>query len=210
MKMYENVKLNTLTEDAVVQMLASLFNDIAYMTPEDVRHNIQCLCDGGFPEADRTCPVNTVNYLVSRFSLIFTGFLSSPEFRQAFIDAIAMEQNIDDRSDDNQAEIRADMNAIKIKNAASSGDVVFDFCKYDNEMFSKINSRLFDSFTKLDGYDNAIDEMIDHETEKTKEECGFIVSNFAYLIRAFSRNTIFFAYVSSVLKSVQTSMGLEY
>lgn len=210
MKMYNEASVDSLSENAVVQMLAGLFNDVAYMTPEDVRHNIQCASEGGFPLEDRTFKVTTVNYLLSRFSLIFVGLLSNAEFRKAFIDAIAMEQNIEDQTPEKQKEIRKDMNVIKLKNSNNGTQMVFNLTNYNDEVFKKINAKLFDSFTKLDGYDAAIDDMIDHESEESKDEFGYIVSNFAYLIRAFEKDTIFFAYVSSVLKNVQQTMDLEY
>ena len=210
MKMYNDAKVDSLSENAVVQMLAGLFNDVAYMIPEDVRHNIQCLSEGGFPVEDRTYKSSVINYLLSRFSLVFVGLLSNHEFRQAFIDAIAMEQNLEDQTPEHQAEIRADMNTVKIKNADASPRMVVNFSHYNDNVFKKINAKMLDSFNKLDGYDNAIDDMIKHQTEDCKDEFGFIVSNFAYLIRAFDKDTVFFAYVSGVLKHVQNTMGLEY
>lgn len=210
MKMYNDAKVDPASENAVVQLLASLFNDVAYMTPEDVRHNIQCASEGGFPVEDRTYKASTMNYLLSRFSLIFVGLLSNAEFRKAFIDAIAMEQNIEDQTPEKQKEIRDDMNAIKLKSNGNEAKMVLNFSGYNDEVFKKINAKLFESFTKLDGYDAAIDDMIDHESEECKDEFGYIVSNFAYLLRAFDKDTIFFAYVSSVLKNVQKTMGLEY
>lgn len=210
MKMYNEAKVDGLSENAVVQMLAGIFNDVSYMIPEDVRHNIQCASEGGFSLEDRTYKASTINYLISRFSLIFVGLLSNKEFRQAFVDAIAMEQNLEDQSSEKQKEIREDMNAIKVNNAGSSASMVLNLSDYNDAVFKKINSKLFDSFTKLDGYDDAIDDMINHQSEDSKDEYGFIVSNFAYLLRAFDKDTVFFAYVSSVLKSVQNSMGLEY
>lgn len=210
MKMYNDAKVDPASENAVVQLLASLFNDVAYMTPEDVRHNIQCASEGGFPAEDRTYKASTMNYLLSRFSLVFVGLLSNAEFRKAFIDAIAMEQNIEDQTPEKQKEIRDDMNAIKLKSNGNEAKMVLNFSGYNDEVFKKINAKLFESFTKLDGYDAAIDDMIDHESEECKDEFGYIVSNFAYLLRAFDKDTIFFAYVSSVLKNVQKTMGLEY
>ena len=47
MKMYNDAKVDDLSENAVVQMLAGLFNDVTYMIPEDVRHNIQCMSKTG-------------------------------------------------------------------------------------------------------------------------------------------------------------------
>lgn len=210
MKMYNDAKVDSLSENAIVQMLAGLFNDVAYMTPEDVRHNIQCASEGGFSVEDRTYKASTMNYLLSRFSLIFVGLLSNAEFRKAFIDAIAMEQNIEDQTPEKQKEIRDDMNAIRLKSSGNESKMVLNLSSYNDEVFKKINAKLFDSFTKLDGYDAAIDDMIDHQSEECKEEFGYIVSNFAYLVRAFDKDTIFFAYVSSVLKNVQNTMGLEY
>lgn len=208
--MYNDAKVDSLSENAVVQLLAGLFNDVAYMTPEDVRHNIQCVSAGGFPVADRTYKSKIVNYLLSRFSLIFAGLLSNDDFRQAFIDAIALEQNIDDQPAATQVEIRSDMNSVKVKNTDTAAPMIFDLSHYNDDMFKKINSKLLDSMMKLDGYDDAIDDMIEHESEKCKEEFGYIVSNFAYLLRSFDKNTVFLAYVSSVLKSVQTAMDIEY
>ena len=210
MKMYNDAKVDDLSENAIVQMLAGLFNDVTYMIPEDVRHSIQCMSEGGFSVEDRTYKTSVINYLISRFSLIFVGLLSNHEFRQAFIDAIAMEQNLEDQTPEQQAEIRADMNTVKIKNAESSPRMVVNFSHYNDSVFKKINAKLLESFNKMDGYDDAIDDMINHQTEDCKDEFGYIVSNFAYLIKAFDKDTVFFAYVSSVLKHVQNTMGLEY
>lgn len=210
MKMYNDANVDSLSENAVVQLLAGLFNDVTYMVHEDVRHNIQCMCEGGFSEEDRTYKAGVINYLITRFSLIFVGLLSNHEFREAFIDAIAMEQNLEDQTPEAQKEIRADMNTVRIKNADAAGHMLVNFSRYNEDVFKKINAKLLDSFNKLDGYDDAIDEMISHETDDCKTEFGYIVSNFAYLIKAFDKDTVFFAYVSSVLKHVQNTMGLEY
>lgn len=210
MKMYNDVTVDELAENAVVQLLAGLFNDVAYMTAADVRHNIQCMTKGGFSPEDRTCKSNVVNYLVSRFSLIFVGLLSNKEFREAFRDAIIMEQNLEDQAPEKQKEIRSDMNTVQMKTPAQAVDMVFDFSRYNEALYQKINTKLLDSFNKMDGYDDAIDEIIRHQTTECKDEIGYIVSNFAYLIKAFDKNMVFFAYVSSVLKHVQASMGLEY
>lgn len=210
MKMYNDATVDELAENAVVQLLAGLFNDVAYMTAGDVRHNIQCMSEGGFSAEDRTCKSNVVNYLISRFSLIFVGLLSNKEFREAFLDAIAMEQNLEDQTPEKQKEIRRDMNTVQMKTSAQSVDMVFNFSRYDEALYQKINAKLLDSFNRMDGYDDAIDEMIRHQTPECKDEIGAIVSNFAYLLKAFDKNMVFFAYVSSVLKHVQASMGLEY
>lgn len=210
MKMYNNVTVDPLSENAIVQLLAGLFNDVAYMVPEDVKHNIECMTNGGFSLEDRTCKSTVINYLISRFSLIFVGLLSNKEFCEAFMDAIAMEQNLEDQPLDNQKEIRESMNTVRMKNSANSVGMVLDFSHFNDEIFKKINAKLIDSFNKIDGYDDAIDEIIRRQTTESKDQIGFIVSNFAYLLRAFDKDMVFFAYVSSVLKQVQTSMGLEY
>ena len=95
-------------------------------------------------------------------------------------------------------------------NSVNSVGMVLDFSHFNDEIFKKINAKLIDSFNKIDGYDDAIDEIIRRQTTESKDQIGFIVSNFAYLLRAFDKDMVFFAYVSSVLKQVQTSMGLEY
>lgn len=210
MKMYNDVKVDNLAENAVVQLLAGLFNDVAYMTPVDVKHNIECMTEGGFSLEDRTCKSTVINYLLSRFSLIFVGLLSNKEFREAFIDAIVMEQNLEDQSPQQQKEIRNDMNTVQMKTSATAVDMVLDFGRFNDELYKKINAKLLDSFNKMDGYDAAIDEIIKRQSADCKDQIGFIVSNFAYLLRAFDKDMVFFAYVSSVLKQVQTSMGLEY
>lgn len=210
MKMYKDVNVDPTTEEAVVNLFASLFNDMSRMVPVDIRHNLECLSEGGFSVEDRTFKKSTVNYLVSRFSLIFVGVLANKEFRTAFVDAIAMEQNLDDQTPEKQAEIRADMNSIKLKNTDNNATITIDFSKFNDSVYRSLNKQLGKSLTKIDGYDDAIDEIIEHLSVDDKDVIGFIISNFAYLLRAFEKDVVFFAYVTSVLKSVQNSMALEY
>lgn len=208
MKTYNNATVDNTAEEAIVQFLAGCFNAVAYMVPEDVRHNLHAASSGGFDLEDRTYKASMINYLLSRSSLIFVGLLSNEEFRQAFIESIVMEQNLEDQTPALQAEMREDMNSVKMKND-NNAKVVIDFSKYDDEVFKKINGKLYDSFKKLDGYDAVINKMINHQTTQCKKDYGFIVSNFAYLLRAFERNTVFLAYVSSVLESVKQDMNLS-
>ena len=59
----------------------------------------------------------------------------------------------------------------------------------------------------IDVIDNLIDDM--NTDSDALEEYGFIVSNFMYLLRAFEKNTDFFAYAFGVFTRVSQTLNRD-
>ncbi len=203
----DNVKINQTAEQAVVAIIANLFESSAFIDTDTLRRNIQCGCAGGSSRADRTIRADLADYLMSNFGVIFIGLLINKDFRDTFMESIAIENVIDDKNPEIIAKIRDDMKVGEQK--SSAGDYVVDFSKYDDAMFKSINGMLLQSFKRVDNYSEQIDVFIDNLTEDDMIDIGYCVSNFMYLIRAFSQNGLFANYVKRVIHNAKDLLDIE-
>lgn len=205
--MYEemNANVNPVAEAAVVELLANVFNAIAYMDADTIRYNVELACVGGMTKIDRSIPIELADYLLSHFSFIFVGLIVNKDFRSTIVEAVSVEIALDDREPEFVTKIREDMNYEPPKDTKNS--FIVDLSTYDDEIYKEINLKLSESFDKLSNYNSCIDEFAAELTDDEMMDIGYCSSNFMYLIRAFAKNTVFSNYVMAVVRSVEKNLG---
>ena len=203
------VEVNPETEVSVINLLATVFNPIAYMEPSTVRYNMELACPGGMSKEDRSMRMELGNYLINHFSVIYFGLIANGVFREAIKEAVSVEIALDEKDADFVADIRKNMKYDDGKPAKpSKGNYTLNFSAYNDDFYRKFNEKVLASFEKTTAYDDVIDEMA-HELEQDDLlDIGFIASNFAYAYRAFSKNETFAHYIKSVVHSVETELGI--
>lgn len=202
------VQVNRLSEEAVVRLIASLFNFTAQMDPEAVRRNIE-LASGGMPVEDRTIRAELANYMLSRISLLTFGLIMSDDFRDTMLDAVRMEIQLDSESGVFVSEIRADM-ARGVRVRPSKGSYVIDLSRYNDSTFKFISGKIAASAEVCSPFDREINEAAKKLGPQAQVDIGFIVSNFMYLIRAFAKNPTFTDLVQQVCRDVQRQLDLTF
>lgn len=203
------VDVDFVAENAVIELISVVFSNVAFMDPDTVRHNMELACEGGMTKTDRSIKTDLANYLLSHFSLIYTGLIVNSDFRDTVVEAVSVEIALDSKPSEFVKQIRSDMQNGEMQRLdAQKGSYVINFSKYNDNVYKKLNGKLFDSFDKIKSYDKVIDYESSNLDEETKIRIGFCVSNFMYLIRAFSKNPLFTRYVKTIVHSVQTQLGI--
>ncbi len=85
-------------ERAVVALLANMFESVAYVDADTVRKNIELGCRGGFSRSDRSVPEEVAEYLMRHAGMIFLGLIINEDFRDTFMEAVAIEEALDTKS----------------------------------------------------------------------------------------------------------------
>lgn len=205
---YQNVKVDPIAEAAIVELLANVFNGVAYMDADTVRHNIELATDDGMSKSDRSIRVELANYLLSHFSLVFVGLIVNKEFRETFKEAVSVEIALDNKDEEFVKRIRSEMQDGA--NLPTKGNFVVNFGSYNENIYKKLNGKLSNSFSKITQYDDTMSELIEELTDDDMIDIGFCASNFMYLIRAFAKNPLFANYVKTVVYNVQVTLGIKY
>ena len=133
----KTIKVDDVTEVAVVELLSNIFNSIAYMDPETVRRNLELGSEGGMSEQDRSIRMELGNYLMSHFSLIFIGLIVNQDFRDTFMEAVSVEIALDGKDADFVKKIRSEMKDDKVRD--TKGNFVLNFSSYNDKIYRKIN-----------------------------------------------------------------------
>ena len=201
-----DVHVDVVAERAVTTILFNIFDTIAYMDPDVVRHNIELACKGGMDDPDRHIRVELANYLMSNLAVIVAGLVVDQGFRSDFIDAVVMEMELDNMDPEFVSSKRKEMHTVAAN--ASKGDFVLDLSVYNDGIYRRINEKISGGFFKMLEYDAAIDSFIADLSPQDKADIGFCVSNFMYVIRAFAKNDLFADYVKSVVKHVKDELGI--
>ena len=199
------IKVDKVAEAAVVGLLSDVFDSIAYLDAETVRKNVE-LAAGGMSKYDRSIRMELGNYLMSHFALIFVGLIVNADFRNTFMEAVSVEITLDNKDSEFVSKIRGEMKDDKIRD--SKGNFVIDFSSYNDKVYRKINGKLSDSFGRVSAFNTTIDTFITELTEDDMLDIGYCISNFMYLIRAFSKNALFTNYVKAVVHKVQSQLEI--
>ena len=83
------VYVDAIAEAAVIDMLASIFNGIAYIDADTVRYNIERACEGGFAREDRSISMELADWLMYNFSLIVVNGRFCPQSVRNFCPIVA-------------------------------------------------------------------------------------------------------------------------
>lgn len=200
--------LNPAAETAVVNLLSDFFSSVLALDLDSVHTNILLGCPGGFSEADRSIRIELGDYIMSHFSLIFTGLIVNPDFRETFFNAVELESALMEENTDTVSEIRQELIEREPVHE-SKGNYVIDFSKYNDMIYHQVNNKLVNSFERFRGYESALEDFADALTEDDRAQISFVISNFMLLFRAFAQNGRFSDYVKEVLHVVQSDLNIE-
>lgn len=199
--MSENVVVNGDAKNAVLNIISNLFNGVAYLDGKTIDADMQLACNGGMSKEDRSIRFELANYLMSHMSLIYTGLIANEDFREVFVNAVALELGLDQESPETVEKVREGLKSDKTR--VSKGNFVVDLTNFNSEIYRRINSKIGDSFNIIFDKADQIDSFASELSDDDKIDIGFCVSHFMYLIRAFSKNDLFAEYVKSVTHAVQ-------
>lgn len=196
-----NENVNVVAENAVVTLLDNLFKDIAYIDVTTVRRNIGYASEGGMTKEDRMIRVETANYFMKHFAVVYLGLVINAELRDEFIKAIQLEMGIDNISEADRKKYRAQMKPDE--EDMSKGNYLIDLSSYNDAVYTKINKKILLSMQSMAEFDDGFDAFSSKLTQNDMINIGFIVSNFMYLLRAIGKNQLFVNYVKEVVHNVE-------
>ena len=147
----------------------------------------------------------TADFILDNYGLLTMGLIVNEDFRNTFVEAVAIEIALDDMVEKRVADIRTEMGYQGIDKADCSVVNMDDYINYD---YDEVKSRINGSFRKLDAYADAMAILIDELDDKAMEDIAYIDINYMYLLRAFDLNPTFLDYVTIVVKNVKEDLSL--
>lgn len=152
-----------------------------------------------------TISKETADFILDNFGLLTMGLIVNEDFRNTFVEAVAIEIALDDMVEKRVADIRTEMGYKGVyKDDCSVGNMD----DYINYAYDEMESRINDSFQRIEAYDDAMAILVDELDDKAMEDIGYIDSNYMYLFRAFDLNPTFLDYVITVVKNVKEDLSL--
>lgn len=202
------IHVNAVTEDMIAMgVIDTMFNDIAYLDPETVRHNLELGCEGGMNKSDRAISSDLALYLMRHFGFIYMGLISNEQFRMLFREAVEEEMTLDDVSEETLRTIRKDM--AKGETLFGKAKFVINFSKYDEKTWNTFSHMFAESLDAIQPWHKEVDELTNELDDDAKIEIGFCISNFMYLIRAFSKNPAFANTVKEIIDGFKATFETE-
>ena len=202
--MSEDIKVNPISEQFVVELVDLLFGKISYISADEFRKNVELLCDGGFSLKDRTIRASVIETLFDKFAYLFIGLVTDSDFRADFVKAVEFELYYDKcGSETIRKSMRDHMYKPEFEIRKDTPYLVVDLSKVNDGIIKMISRSILKSFDKVADLDDTIDSLMKDMTPQDRTEVGFCVSNFAYLIRAFSQNHKFTNFVIETAKIVE-------
>ena len=191
-------------------LIKTLFTDIAALSESVIDKNNRKLMPGGFPAKDRVISADKLKYLTGHFGVIYLGLISNDVFRDSFKDAVAVEISLEEKNDEEfERSIRKDMQTEASAMNSKRRYVRVDLSKYDSRAAEALGKRIGDSLGTIAAFEQEFNELVDELTEDDFIEIGFIVSNYAYLLKAFQQNDLFYEYVRDVIGVVKKELNLD-
>ena len=138
---------------------------------------------------------------MSNLAHIFMGLVLDSSFKDAFMEALLVEMDIDKQPEENKIKIREAMKDSKSYN--SSGSIVIGLTEFMPHVAEDLMQKMQNGFDELDNFADEFDAEVAGLSDERKIEYGFIFSNFMYLIRAFTHNDLFMSYVITVIEKVK-------
>ena len=189
----------------VMELIKTIFTDIAGLAPSVIDQNIALGCNGGWSEEDRSIGKNRADYLIANFGYIVLGFISNDVFRDSFKDAVGVELSLDDKDPDFVEDIRRDM---ADENAMEETQIyVIDLSVYNGAAAKELSKRIGDALDEIGEYKDEFNDLVDELTEDDTMAIGFVVCNFMYLIRAIDKNELFMSYIHDVVEAVKENLN---
>ena len=184
-----------------VNVMRSMVGQFAFLNDDVIMQNIKLANGEGMSMEDRTISFECADYLMSNLAFVFMGLVLDKNFKQAFLDAVMVELQLDKKDPQEKSKIRASMKDNKTYQ--SNGSIVIGVTAFMPTIAADLMSRMTQSFTSLSSYADEFDAEVARLTSDQKMENGFIFSNFMYLIRAFTHNDMFMSYVITVIERVK-------
>ena len=196
-------------EGRMVRLFVDLFNPIAYMSPEVMHHNFELLSGTvGSTIEDRKIPMPLADYLLEHASTFYMGLITNDIFRNAVLEAVVIEMALEEKNEEFVQEVRYSMMHINEQYADEIGAYTIDSSRFDKSRFDWFINRLAESFQRTEDFEDAENEMISGLLDEERINNGYIISNFAYLLRAFAKNQVFAHYVRIVIDGVEQKLEI--
>lgn len=184
-----------------VGVMRSMVGGFAILSEDTIQQNLKLASGQGMTADDRTVSFECADYLMSNLGYIFMGLVLDTNFKNAFMESLTVELNIDKQADDVKKKTRESM---KDPHAyESTGSIILGVTTFTPDIETMLMNKMQKSFDALDGYADEFDSEVAKLTDQQKMEYGFIFSNFMYLIRAFTHNDLFMSYVITVIEKVK-------
>lgn len=184
-----------------VAVMRSMVGGFAILSEDTIQQNLKLASGQGMTADDRTISFECADYLMSNLGYIFMGLVLDTNFKNAFMESLTVELNIDKQADDVKKKTRESM---KDPHAyESTGSIILGVTTFTPDIETILMNKMQKSFDALDGYADEFDSEVAKLTDQQKMEYGFIFSNFMYLIRAFTHNDLFMSYVITVIEKVK-------
>lgn len=185
-----------------VDVMKSMVGGFALLDEETIQNNVRLSSENIMSFDDRTISFECADYLVSNAAYILMGLVMDNNFKQAFLDSLMIELQIDKKPEDEKAKIRASMKDNKTYK--STGSIVLGVTTFTPTLSVALMDKMQQGFDKLDAYADEFDAEVAKLTVEQRSEYGFIFSNFMYMLRAFTHNDMFMSYVITVIEKVKT------
>jgi len=187
----------------LVKVLRNMVGGFAILSDETIANNVK-LAAGGMSLDDRTISFECADYLISNLAYIFMGLVLDKDFKEAFVQAVTVEIDLDKQPADVVANTRKTMKDPK--GYKSVGNIIIGVSEFSAEIAKNFNAKMEQGFKSLDAYADEFDAAVNVLDETQKLQYGFIFSNFMYLVRAFTHNDVFMSYVVTVIENVKATL----
>lgn len=203
----KTVKVDPVAESVVTVFLDTFFNDCALLDVSTVQTNMSLLCDGAWRKSDRAISVSLGDKMLKDFSIIYLGFISSHDFRDEVKTAIYAEMGLEGQTKEYIADVRKMMSEGQPAKQEQSYYVI-NLAVNNGKVVDKLADQFAVSFDRIVPFEEQISMLTDELTYEERADIGFCISNFAYLIRALSKNPMFAAYVCNIIDNVTETIGI--
>lgn len=185
-----------------IEILKGMVGGFAILSDDVLNQNLQLAAGRGMTPDDRTISFECADYLISNLAFIFMGLVLDNNFKNAFMDSLMVELQIDSQPEDVKKKTRESMKDTKTYK--SNGSIVLGITTFTPNVEKEFMNKMNRGFAMLDPFADEFDAEVAKLTPEQKVEYGFIFSNFMYLIRAFTHNDMFMSYVITVIEKVKT------
>ena len=191
--------------EMVYRMLGGIFSNCAVLNPDMIDLNIELACDGGMPEEDRTINKELADYLTDNICWIYLGLLADPKLRSILVEMITTEVGI--YTDNRQDVVDGIRKLMQEGCEPLSGDsYVLDLSRQNDEGFRKFSKAVAESLKKITHLDESVLGLEASLSDKDKIQIGFCVTNFMYLIKAFSQNLKMTSIVKNIIAEAEKKL----
>ena len=183
---------NVLSENAILEILKTYFEGVGDLCEDMLRANVEKASAGGFSEEDRSIPVEMAVYILEHFAVIYSALIHNEGIRDIFVEAINIEQMLDEVDEASAEKIRNKLCGPRDQEGEEEY-VVINLGIYDDDIYRMISRIIENSFIRYKriASDKETVYACKKLSDKDREDIGFCICNFMYLIRAFAKQQSF-------------------